>query len=136
MFNVDNQSGIRNPDGSFYQAGQPLTNIAGQNQADPNAVPLFGQWTDPRLQMPYTRQTSFGWSHELMRSTVFTADFVRADGRDLNVRPRINTGIVNGGASYPRRLSFLGLNPNAIGTRRSGLWACAIDAPSTNSTME
>ena len=66
VFNVDNQSGIRNPDGSFYQAGQPLTNIAAQNQADPNAVPLFGQWTDPRLQMPYTRQTSFGWSHELM----------------------------------------------------------------------
>jgi hypothetical protein len=52
-----------------------------------------------------------------MSSTVVTADFVRADGRDLNVRPRINTGIVNGGASYPRRLTFLGLNPNAIGTR-------------------
>jgi hypothetical protein len=67
--------------------------------------------------MPYTRQTSFGWSHELMPSTVITADFVRADGRDLNVRPRINTGIVNGGASYPRRLTFLNLNPNAAGTR-------------------
>ena len=99
VLSVDNQSGIRNPDGSFYQAGQPLTNIQSQNQANPNAMPLFGQFTDPRLQMPYTRQTSLGWSHQLAASTVFTADFVRADGRDLNVRPRINTGIVGGGGS-------------------------------------
>lgn len=116
VLSVDNQSGIRNPDGSLYQAGQPLANIQSQNQAT-GAFPLFGQWTDPRLQMPYTRQASIGWSHELMPSTVLTADFVRADGRDLNVRPRINTGIVDGGATYPRRLTFLNLNPNAAGTR-------------------
>ena len=53
-------------------------------------MPLFGQFIDPRLQLPYTRQTSFGWSHELMANTVVTADFVRADGRDLNSRPRLN----------------------------------------------
>jgi len=117
VLSVDNQSGIRNPDGSFYQVGQPLANIASQNEANPNVKPLFGQFTDPRLQMPYTRQTSLGWSHELAPSTVFTMDFVRADGRDLNVRPRINTGIVGGGNAYPRRLTFLGLTPNAIGTR-------------------
>jgi hypothetical protein len=115
VLSVDNQSGIRNPDGSFYRVGQPLSNIQSQNQA--GAVALFGQFTDPRLQMPYTRQTSLGWSHQLASSTVFTMDFVRADGRDLNVRPRINTGIVGGGASYPRRLTFLNLEPNAIGTR-------------------
>ena len=65
VLSVDNQSGIRNPDGSFYQVGQPLSNIQSQNQANPNVKPLFGQFTDPRLQMPYTRQTSLGWSHEL-----------------------------------------------------------------------
>ena len=114
VLSVDNQQGIRNPDGSLFQYGQPLTNIASQNQSNPNALPLFGQFTDPRLQMPYTRQTSVGWSHELMTSTVFTADFVRADGRDLNVRPRINTRIIPNG---PRVLQFLNLLPNAIGTR-------------------
>ena len=114
---VDNQSGIRNPDGSFYQAGQPLTNISSQNQANPNVKPLFGQFIDPLLQMPYTRQASLGWSHELTQNTVVTVDVVRADGRDLNVRPRINTGVVGGGASFPRRLTFLNLTPNAIGTR-------------------
>ena len=115
VLSVDNQAGIRNPDGSFYRVGQPLANIQSQNQA--GATPLFGQFTDPRLQMPFTRQTSLGWSHELMSNTVVTADFVRADGRDLNVRPRINTGVVGGGATAPRRLAFLNLTPNAIGTR-------------------
>ncbi len=111
VLNVENQSGIRNPDGSFYQVGQPASNIASQNLAG-GPVPLFGQFTDPRLQMPYTRQTSFGWSHELMPGTVVTADFVRADGRDLNTRPRINT--IAGGV---RRLAFTGILPNAPGTR-------------------
>ena len=114
VLSVDNQAGIRNPDGTLYRAGQPLTNIASQNQSNPNVKPLFGQFTDPLLQMPYTIQTSVGWSHELAQNTVFTVDVVRADGRDLNVRPRINTRIIPNGA---RRLAFLGLNPNAIGTR-------------------
>ena len=66
--------------------------------------------------MPYTRQTAFGWSHQLNSSTVFSADFVRNDGRDLNVRPRINTRPV-GQPTAPRRLAFLDLQPNAVGTR-------------------
>jgi hypothetical protein len=114
VLSVDNQSGIRNPDGSFYQVGQPLTNLSSQNQANPNVKPLFGQFTDPRLQMPFTRQTAFGWSHQISDSTVITADFVRADGRDLNTRPRINT---IDPATGVRRLAFLNLDPNAVATR-------------------
>ncbi len=114
VLSVDNQSGIRNADGTFYRVGQPVANIQSQNQANPNVKPLFGQFVDPRLQMPYTRQASLGWSHELMRNTVLTADLVMADGRDLNTRPRINTRIA---PTTTRRLAFLGINPNAIGTR-------------------
>jgi hypothetical protein len=117
VLRVDNQAGIRNPDGSFYRVGQPTTNIASQNEAVVGAFPLFGQWTDPRLEQPYTRQASVGFSHELMPNTAFTVDFVRADGRDLNVRPRINTRPLGTPSSVPRRLAFLNLNPNAIGTR-------------------
>lgn len=117
IFNVDDPGGIRNPDGSFYRVGQPISNIAGQNQAGSGSLPLIGQFVDPRLEVPYTRQTAFGWSHQLARSTVFNVDFVRNDGRDLNVRPRINTRPVGLGASAPRRLAFLGLQPNAAGTR-------------------
>jgi hypothetical protein len=116
VVNIDNQNGIRNPDGSFFQIGQPIANILSQNQADTSTVPLFGQWTDPRLQIPYTRQTAIGWSHQLMPSTVFTFDFVNAQGRDLNVRARINTFPI-GQAGTTRRLAFTGLTPNAIGTR-------------------
>jgi hypothetical protein len=116
VLNVENQSGIRNPDGSFYRVGQPLANIQSQNQADPSSVPVFGQWVDPRLEVPYTRQTAIGWSHQMMSSTVFAVDFVRNDGRDLNVRPRINTFPVSN-PTGPRRLAFVGVTPNALGTR-------------------
>ena len=72
VFNVNNQAGIRNPDGSFFTVGQPLSNIASQNQAVVVAgqFPLFGQWVDPLLQMPYQMQTNVGWSHELTSNTV------------------------------------------------------------------
>ncbi len=116
IFNVDVPTGIRNPDGSFYRVGQPISNIAGLNQANPNALPLIGQFLDPRLQIPYSVQTSIGWSHELMRNTAFTVDFVHIDGKDLNTRPRINTRPV-GQPTAPRRLAFLNLQPNAAGTR-------------------
>jgi outer membrane receptor protein involved in Fe transport len=115
VFSVDNQQGIRNPDGTFFAIGQPLSNLASQNQANPNALPLFGQFLDPRLQMPYSRQTSFGWSHDLMPNTVVTVDFVYNKGLNLNTRPRLNTFINPGTA--PRRLAFLNLQPNALGTR-------------------
>jgi len=116
IFNVDNPDGVRNPNGTFYQVGQPISNIASQNNANPNVLPLIGQWLDPLLEMPYTRQTAFGWSHELMTNTVLTVDFVRNDGRDLNTRPRLNTRPV-GSPTAPRRLAFLNLQPNAGGTR-------------------
>lgn len=116
VLNVDDQSGIRNPDGTLYRIGQPVSNIVSQNQADTSSIPLFGQFVDPRLQLPYTRQTAIGWSHQVSASTVFNVDFVRADGRDLNSRPRLNVRPV-GQPSAPRVLAFTGLTPNALGTR-------------------
>jgi len=105
-FNVSDPNGIRNPDGSFYQAGQPLSNIAGQNQAvvTPGSFPLFGQWIDPRIQQPYAIQTNAGWSHELTSNTVISADYVNSLGRDLNFRPRLNTRIPG---TLIRRISVL-----------------------------
>ncbi len=114
IFQVDVASGIKNPDGSFYQIGQPLSNLASQNQVDPNSLPLYGQFVDPRLQTPYTRQFAVGWSHELPGNSVFSLDYTNNQGRDLNTRPRINVRTVPGG---PRVLQFLALSPNALGTR-------------------
>lgn len=115
VFTANDESGLRNPDGSFYRVGQPLSNLASQNQANPNSLPLFGQVLDPRLQMPYAQQTAVGWSHELAQGSVLTVDYVNNQGRDLNTRPRLNTFITPGGG--PRRLGFLNLQPNNLSAR-------------------
>jgi Carboxypeptidase regulatory-like domain/TonB dependent receptor len=111
VFTANNTAGLRNADGSFYRVGQPLTNLSSQNEA--GGLPLFGQWTDPLLEQPETRQTSVGWSHELMANTVVTADYVHIDGSKLNIRPRLNTRI-NGGA---RRFADIAFSPNSSATR-------------------
>jgi hypothetical protein len=110
VFTVTDNNGLRNRDGSLYQVGQPLNNIASPNEA--GAFSLFGQWVDPRLEQPETRQTSLGWSHELSSSTVVTADYVHIDGRKLNVRPRLNTRI-----DGVRRFADLAFSPNSSATR-------------------
>ncbi len=118
-FNVNVTNGIKNADGSFYKAGQSLSNIQGQNQVvSTGAFPLFGQWIDPRLQQPYQMQSNFGWSHEVNNDTVFSADFVNSLGRDLNERPRVNQRIP-GSLSNPRRLAAIipTLTPNVNSNR-------------------
>jgi hypothetical protein len=98
VFSANNNAGLQNPDGSFFQSGQPLSNLASQNEVIPGSFPLFGQWVDPTLEQPETYQTAVGWSHQLSPSTAFTVDYVHLDGRKLNVRPRLNVR-VNGGKS-------------------------------------
>jgi hypothetical protein len=119
-FNVNDQAGIRNADGSFYRVGQPLSNIASQNQATPlgpGSFPLFGQFVDPLLQQPYQMQSNAGWSHEVSTDTVLSVDYVNSLGRDLNFRPRVNQRIP---PTTIRRISALlatPLNPDVTGTR-------------------
>jgi outer membrane receptor protein involved in Fe transport len=114
VIDISDSTGIKNPDGSFYRIGQPISNIISQNDADPNSLPYYGQWVDPRLKMPRTYQTAVGWSHQLTESTVFTADFVRSNGKHLNTRSVVNTYIPG---TRTRRLAFLNLQPNASSTR-------------------
>src|SRR6185295_3687313 len=112
-------TGIRNPDGSFYQASQPLDNIRSQNQVTAGAKSVSGiGWVDPRLEQPYQMQTNLGWSHELTNDTVLSADFVSSLGRDLNFRPRVNQRIP-GSLSNPRRLAAIvpTLSPNSNANR-------------------
>jgi hypothetical protein len=116
-FNVNTPSGIRNADGSFFRVGQPLSNIASQNQVAAGVFPFSGQWADPLLQAPYQMQANAGWSHELDANTVFTMDFVDSKGRDLNTRPRLNQRILG---TTIRRISALlptALNPNTNANR-------------------
>jgi hypothetical protein len=107
VFSVTNSNGIKNPDGSFFTYGQPISNIAGLNEVNPNG-PFFGtNVAAPQVQQPWTAQTSVGWSHQLGRATAIDIDFVDVRGHDLGVRWPLNTR-VNGGA---RRYADLGLSP-------------------------
>src|SRR5262249_34349763 len=119
VFNVNTPAGIRKADGTFFHVGDPISSIASQNQAVvvPGQYPLFGQWSDPLLQMPYQMQSNLGWSHEVNSNTVITADYVNSLGRDLNFRPRVNQRIFG---TTIRRISALlptALNPNANSNR-------------------
>jgi hypothetical protein len=116
VFLATSTTGLKNSDGSFYQVGEPLTNLDGQNQAA-GGLPLIGIWVDPRLQQPYQLQTNIGWSHELTPSTVISVDYVNSLGRDLNYKPRLNQLIPT---TQTRRISTLlssNLSPNGSSTR-------------------
>jgi len=107
VFTVTNTAGIKNPDGSFFKVGDPISNISSQNQVNP-AGPFFStNVAVPRVKQPFTNQYSVGWSHEFTASTVVDADYVHLDGHDLGVRWALNT-ITPAGT---RRYASLGLSP-------------------------
>ena len=108
VFLATNPAGIRKADGTFFRASDPLSTIANQNLVNPNLPPLAGQVQSPRLQQPYTRQANVGWVHQLGSSTALNVDLVRADGRDVNTRLRVNQ-LVNG----RRYLADLPIQPNS-----------------------
>jgi hypothetical protein len=107
IFSVTNTAGIRNPDGSFFAVGQPINNIAGLNEVNPNGPFFSSNVAAPGIRQPFTKQFSAGWSHALTPTTVLDLDYVHIDGKDLGVRWPLNTR-VNGGA---RRYADLPLNP-------------------------
>jgi outer membrane receptor protein involved in Fe transport len=110
IFSVTNSGGIRNPDGSFFRVGQPISNIQSQNEAG-GSLPLIGHVASPRIKQPYSHQASIGWSHQLGEATAVDVDFIRTEGRDLGWRPRPNQRIPGAGATAPRRFASLGINP-------------------------
>ena len=109
VFDVNNSAGIRNPDGSFFQVGQPISNIASQNGVtNPNGPFFSTNVAAPQIRQPFTSQTSLGWSHQLGAAMAFDVDYVHIKGKDLGVRWPLNTRI-NLGA---RRFADLGLSPD------------------------
>lgn len=95
VFIAVSPTGIRKPDGSLFRASDPLSTIAAQNLVNPNIPPLAGEVVSPLLEQPYTLQANLGWAHQIDASQSVTIDYVRVDGRNLNIRLRPNT-LVNG----------------------------------------
>ena len=111
QFLATEPNGLRNPDGSFFRVGDPISNIASLNEGGQTG--LVGEVVSPRLQQPYSRQASFGWSHQFDTLIAFSADVIHADGRDLNLRARLNSRPDGG----PRRFADLALEPNSANFR-------------------
>jgi hypothetical protein len=107
VFLAVNPAGLRKADGTLFRASDPLSSIAALNTVNPNAPPLAGQVLSPRIEQPHTFQTNVGWSHALGDAMALNVDYVRVQGRDLNVRFRPNM-LVNG----RRWLADLPIQPN------------------------
>jgi outer membrane receptor protein involved in Fe transport len=112
VFFVNTPAGILKSDGTPFTASDPISSIEHLNRVDTSLPPLLGQVASPRLEQPYTRQTNLGWAHQLDSATALTVDYVRVEGRDINIRFRPNTQ-VNG----VNRLADLALRPNNIANR-------------------
>ncbi len=95
-------NGIRNPDGTFFQPGQPLppNQLPGLAANPPNEV------ASPTLATPYSRQGSLGFSAEVARGLSVSVDFVTVDYRDLPFRFRINTLTSSGQPRFPQFGNF------------------------------
>ena len=106
IFSATSGTGLRKPDGTLFRASDPISAIANLNRVDPNH-PTSGEVVSPRLEQPFTYQTNAGWSHELSGSTAVSLDYVRVQGRDLNMRIRPNTNV--NGKPY---IGDVGIQPN------------------------
>src|SRR4030095_15897936 len=69
VYSVTNSNGIKNPDGSLFQASDQITNIQGLNEVNTASLPLNSHNASPRIKQPYSDQTSFGYSRQLDAST-------------------------------------------------------------------
>ena len=94
VFNATNPAGLRKLDGTLFTIDDPISAIDHLNVIT-GASPPAGEVVSPLLEQPYTRQANIGWAHQIGRSTTLTADYVRVDGRDINMRIRPNV-VVNG----------------------------------------
>jgi outer membrane receptor protein involved in Fe transport len=108
VFLASDNAGLRKADGSFFRYGDALETIAFRNAVAPGP-PISGEVASPLLEQPYTRQANVGWSHQLGAATVVSADYVRVDGRDLNMRLRPNVRV----DGPVRLLDGVGISPNS-----------------------
>jgi outer membrane receptor protein involved in Fe transport len=90
VFLAQNTQGLKKADGTPFRITDPLETIAYLNIIPAGVPPPAGEVVSPLLEQPYTRQSTIGWAHQLNGTTAFTADYVKVEGRDLNLRLRPN----------------------------------------------
>ena len=106
VFNATDAAGLRKLDGTLFTINDPISSIVHLNVIPAGATPA-GEVVSPLLEQPYSIQTNIGYARQISGSMMVTADYVRVDGRDLNMRVRPNV-LVNG----QRLLAGVGVQPN------------------------
>ncbi len=104
IYNVADPNGIRNPDGSLFQVGDPLppNDLPGLQPNAPRDV------LSPDWKIPYTNQASVGFSHLLGNESAIDVDYVHVAVRDQYIRFKFNgfvapsTRLLSGFSSAPR----------------------------------
>ena len=86
VYNVHNDDGIRNSDGSFFRPGQPLP----PNGLPSAQLPPPNEIASPTLATPYSRQASLGYSWQVNDWLGLTFEAVTIDYRDIPFRFRAN----------------------------------------------
>lgn len=88
VFNVNNPTGILNPDGSFFQPGDPLP--PNQLPGGANLAPAPNDVASPTLQTPYSTQVSLGYSTQIRPWLGFSAEAISIQYKDVPFRFRAN----------------------------------------------
>jgi outer membrane receptor protein involved in Fe transport len=98
-----NPTGILNPDGTFYQYGQPLP----PNQLVPGPVPLQDSVMDPHQVDPRYQHANIGFERRIAKNTVFAADYLWSRGDHTPFANQINRLNADGS---PRPFAAAGFN--------------------------
>jgi outer membrane receptor protein involved in Fe transport len=111
VYEITDPGGIKNPDGSYFQPGQPLPPCelypgatCSVEAGAPNEV------ASPTLKPPHSDQISIGYSWQVTPTLGFTADAVKAQYRDIPYRYRANPIINN--VTGERLFTSLGFSNN------------------------
>jgi hypothetical protein len=86
VYNVHNANGIKNPDGTFFQVGQPLP----PNQLPGAAIPPPNEVASPTLSTPRSTQASLGYAWQATPWLGLNFDLVTINYSDLPFRFRAN----------------------------------------------
>jgi hypothetical protein len=99
-----NQTGIRNPDGSFYRVGQPLP----PNQIVNLTLPIFDEIAAPNLEIPESRQYALALAREIAPGWVAEGGYVRVETRKNTLRYRANYRVLMPDGTRARRFAPFG----------------------------
>lgn len=117
IYDVVNQSGIRNPDGSFFKVGDPLP----ANQL--TSTPVFDRIASPNLQIPYARQYSLAFARQITPRWVVEVGTVRSESRDSVLAFRTNYRVLMPNGTRVRRFSPFGFNETGWRVYTNGGWS-------------